>query len=225
MIIVYDLEMTVQRKHQHLAEVIEIGAVKVELADGKPVITDKFQSFVRPVKQPVLSKHTTQFTSIVQDDVERAPSFAQAIDAWTAWIGKHDPVYLCSWGPDDKYQLLKECREHRMAIDWICNHNDIQQQYSKIAAGGETYRQIGLQRALEQLQLEFEGSPHRAIDDAYNTARVFTACFDQIKLEQNNILDEQRYTTELVYSTGTPLNNPFGQLANLFDTNKQQDKD
>lgn len=217
MIIVYDLEMTVQRKHQHLAEVIEIGAVKVEVVNGSPSVTDKFQTFVRPTKQPVLSKHTTEFTGIVQADVERAPAFRDALNAWKEWLGGSS-YYLCSWGPDDKWQLLKQCREHETPIDWIKNYNDLQQMYSKLVAEGDTYRQIGLQRALEQLQLVFEGSPHRALDDAHNTARVLISRFSDFKLEENDIHDELRYSTELVYSTGSSSHNPFEKLAGLFDS-------
>ncbi|MDF2927199.1 MAG: sporulation inhibitor KapD [Paenibacillaceae bacterium] len=213
--IIYDLEFTVIRKQEWLAEIIEIGAVRVKESEGKLAIADTFQSFVKPLRDSSFTQHTTAFTGITHQDILGAPLLPAAIEAFRTWIGE-EPYYLCAWGPDDKYQLVKSCNEHKLPLDWIRNHNDIQKQFSR-KRSTETYRQIGLKKALELLEISFEGAHHRAVDDALNTAKVFIAAFLDFTLTENNAADESIYTTHTVYETGdNEPNLPLGNLAELL---------
>lgn len=214
--IVYDLEFTVIRKQEWLAEIIEIGAVRVKEIEGKLQISDTFQSFVKPLRDSSFTQHTTTFTGITQQDIQDAPSLPSAIEAFRSWIGD-EPYYMCAWGPDDKYQLVKSCKEHKLPLDWIRNHNDIQKQFSRKHSTDTAYRQIGLKRALEMMEISFEGSHHRAVDDAANTAKVFIAAFEDFTLAENNASEESIYTTHTVYETGdNEPNLPLGNLAELL---------
>lgn len=213
--IIYDLEFTVVRKQQHLAEIIEIGAVKIAEVNGSLQIVDKFQTFVRPSKNTVLSKHTTEFTGIRQEDVAGAPDYREAVELWNQWIGRED-YYLCAWGSDDKHQLIRHCKEVKLDPGWVKNHNNLQQQYSK-KAGGEVYQQVGLKRALEMEGIAFVGSHHRALDDAYNTALVFVKRFEAFELQTNAPEDDYTYSSEVVYSSGEEdSSSPFQALAKLL---------
>ncbi|WP_438448317.1 exonuclease domain-containing protein [Gorillibacterium sp. sgz5001074] len=214
--IVYDLEFTVIRKQEWLAEIIEIGAVKVKDTEGKLQIAETFQTFVKPLRDSSFTAHTTSFTGITLQDIQNAPSLSSAIEAFRQWIGD-EPYYMCAWGPDDKYQLVKSCNEHKLPLDWIRNHNDIQKQFSRKHSTETTFRQIGLKRALEMLEIPFEGSHHRAVDDAVNTAKVFIAAFGDLTLAENNAAEESIYTTHTVYETGdNEPNLPLGNLAELL---------
>lgn len=213
--IIYDLEFTVVRKQDRLAEIIEIGAAKVKETDSKLALSDTFQSFVKPLRDSSFNHHTTAFTGITHQDIQSAPLLPAAISSFREWIGE-EHYYLCAWGPDDKHQLVRSCNEHQIPLDWIRNHNDIQKQFSK-KRKTETYRQIGLKRALEMLEINFEGSHHRAVDDALNTAKVFMAAFDEFALSENNAADDSLYTTNLVYESGDDEPNlPLGNLAELL---------
>lgn len=213
--IIYDLEFTVVRKQEWLAEIIEIGAAKVKENDRKLVIADTFQTFVKPLRDASFNESTAQFTGITLEDIQNAPRLPAAIEQFRAWIGEEE-YFLCSWGPDDKYQLVRSCNEHKIPLDWICNHNDIQRQFSK-KHKTEAYRQIGLKKALEMLEIGFEGAHHRAVDDAVNTAKIFVAAFQDFKLERNNAAKESIYSTQLVYQAGDDEpNTPFGKLAELL---------
>jgi inhibitor of KinA sporulation pathway (predicted exonuclease) len=215
-VIVYDLEFTVIRKQEWLAEIIEIGAVRVQESEGQLKITDSFQTFVKPLRDASFNQHTTAFTGITYQDIQNAPALGAAIEAFRSWIGAGS-YYMCAWGPDDKYQLVKSCNEHKIPLDWIRNHNDIQKQFSKKRSGEGTYRQIGLKKALEMLEIGFEGSHHRAVDDAANTAKVFIAAYSDFELAENNAADESIYTTHTVYETGdSEPNLPLGNLAELL---------
>ncbi|MEO3947053.1 3'-5' exonuclease [Gorillibacterium sp. CAU 1737] len=211
--IIYDLEMTVCRKKDQISEIIEIGAAKVTKQDGTFAITDTFQAFVQPVKSPVLTKSTTDFTGITQEDVRSAGKFPEVIAQFLKWIG--DDYYLCSWGPDDKLQFIRECRSHKLNMTWIRNHNNLQRLLTAIRKQ-EKHQQMGLKAALEWLEIPFAGSHHRAMDDAVNTAHIFVRLADQMKLERNEFSEEKR-EDEVVYKTGHFANNPFGNLADLLE--------
>jgi inhibitor of KinA sporulation pathway (predicted exonuclease) len=213
-IIVYDLEMTVRRKKGQIAEIIEIGAAKVRLVGDVPQIIDTFQSFVKPMIVPQLTADTTTFTGITQDDVNGAGTLEHVIREYSEWMGS-DEYYLCAWGPDDLRQLVQECRQHRIATDWIVNHNNLQKMLSKIYKL-EKHQQMGLKPALEMLEIPFSGSHHRAMDDAINTAHILVKLFDQFQFKRNKLSDETKIESEVVYKTDHYENLPFAGLAGLF---------
>ncbi|MBB6673920.1 exonuclease domain-containing protein [Cohnella nanjingensis] len=212
--IVYDLEMTVRRKKGQIAEIIEIGAAKVQAVEGVLGIAGTFQSFVKPVVAPQLTADTTSFTGITQDDVNAAGTLADVVRDFAAWIGSED-YYLCAWGPDDQRQLVQECRQHHIPTDWVVNHNNLQKMLSKIFKL-EKHQQMGLKPALEMLEIPFSGSHHRALDDALNTAQILVKLFDRLQFRRNKLTEETKLESEVVYKTDYFENLPFAGLARLI---------
>jgi inhibitor of KinA sporulation pathway (predicted exonuclease) len=97
-------------------EIIEIGAVAVNAATGD--VLSGFGTFIRPVRNPILTSFCTSLTTITQEEVDAAPGFPDALAAFAAWLGKFDtpgpgPVF-CSWGDYDRKQLAKDCDFHRL---------------------------------------------------------------------------------------------------------------
>lgn len=213
-IIVYDLEMTVRRKKGQVAEIIEIGAVKVTAQDGTPQVASTFQAFVKPMIVPHLSPDTTSFTGITQDDVNGAEPLIQVIRQFADWIGPNE-YFLCAWGPDDQRQFVQECRAHQIPTDWIVNHNNLQKMISKTFKL-EKHQQMGLKPALEMLEIPFSGSHHRALDDAMNTAQILIKLYDRLQFRRNKLSDEAKIDSEVVYKTDHYENLPFAGLSRLF---------
>ncbi|WIV20076.1 3'-5' exonuclease [Paenibacillus polygoni] len=215
--IIYDLEFTVSRSTRYSSEIIDIGAVKVAPMDdeGKLGVVDSFHTYVRPSNKSVLSTDTIQFTGITQKDIDAAPLFPEAVQQFIEWLP--DTYYLCSWGPDDKSKFLSHCRTHQVKVDWIRNHNDIQKQISRALRKEGGSRQLGLSQALTMCGIPFDGTQHRALDDAINTAKIFIHHFEHLKLAENSAADEEGTKSKLVYSSGDDdKHNPFGDLANLL---------
>lgn len=212
--IVYDLEMTVRRKRGQVAEIIEIGAVKIAAEDGVPRVVSTYQSFVKPVIVPLLTPDTTTFTGITQQDVSGAGTLAEVVRSFVEWMGPEE-YFLCAWGPDDQRQLVQECRQHGIPTDWIVNHNNLQKMLSKTFKL-EKHQQMGLKNALEMLEIPFSGSHHRALDDARNTAEIMLKLFDRLQFKRNKISEEAKIETEVVYKTAHFENLPFAGLAGLF---------
>ncbi|QLG42322.1 MULTISPECIES: 3'-5' exonuclease [unclassified Paenibacillus] len=218
--IIYDLEFTVSRNTRYSSEIIDIGAVKVTEGEHGLFVSDSFHTYVRPSNKSVLSADTIQFTGITQKDIDAAPLFPEALNQFIAWMGS-ESYYMCSWGPDDRTKLISHCRTHQLDVAWITNHNDLQQQWSRTVRKEGKFRQFGLAQALELCGIEFDGTQHRALDDAINTAKVFMHQFDQFKLETNCAADDEGITSKVVYSSNTEdddKDSPFGNLAHLFKT-------
>lgn len=217
--IIYDLEFTVSRNTRYSSEIIDIGAVKVsENPDAGLTVTDTFHTYVRPSNKSVLSTDTVQFTGITQKDIDAAPLFPAALRQFIDWMG-NEPYYMCSWGPDDRNKLISHCRTHQLDVAWITNHNDLQQQWSRAMHKEGKFRQLGLAQALELCGIDFDGTQHRALDDAINTAKVFMHQFDKFKLESNCAADDEGVASKVVYSSAVDdeeKESPFGNLANLF---------
>ncbi|MDN4072495.1 3'-5' exonuclease [Fictibacillus terranigra] len=213
--IVYDLEMT-----NRLSEIIEIGAVRLRMMNGELAVTDHFQSFVQP-KMDSLNTRITNLTGITKKDLMNAQPFTTVIKDFKDWIGEGE-YYLCSWGPEDKWALITDATFHNTPIDWIINHNDLQFLFSILHDSEKGFR-YGLTRALNKLQISLEGSQHRALDDAMNTAKIFVSIHKEIKLEKNpnSFLESKIFEPEkLVYQSkdeeedGTQ--SPFASLSKLF---------
>ncbi|TCS81045.1 3'-5' exonuclease [Tepidibacillus fermentans] len=212
--IVFDLEFTVTKK-QYMTEIIEIGAVKIRDDEGRLEVVDLFQSFVRPQRHTTISSKTKEFTGITLDDINRAPTFPEIISEFLSWIGD-DEYYLIAWGQDDKYQMLKHCKHYNLSYDWIKNYNDFQWLITKRTSGGK-HQRIGLAKAMELFEIPFEGRPHRGIDDAYNTAKLFMTLFPTLILEKNGVEEDYLYTSQLVYQSGEDAGyHPFANLQTLL---------
>lgn len=172
--IVVDFEFTSIPKSQKMQrkivknEIVEIGAVK--LNDNYEVI-DEFSSFVRP-RYSFIDPNCSMLTGITNNDILKAPRFTEAIDAFLQWIGNED-FCIYAWSENDKEQFDGECILNSVVErfnilynkDWI----DLQLSYIELVGLSKA---ISLQRALNSLNIFFEGKIHRATDDAYNTASI-----------------------------------------------------
>lgn len=151
-------------------EIIEIGAV---LLNAQTLgIDDEFQTFVRPTRHPELTAFCTRLTTITQAQVDAAPEFIDALMHFTKWFKQHESLQFCSWGNYDRNQLQQDCDLHRIDYPFPEGHLDLKQAYSD--AVGKSKR-FAMNAALKQLNIGHEGTLHRGIDDARNTARIVRA--------------------------------------------------
>lgn len=149
-------------------EIIEIGSVAVETTTGK--ILSEFCTFIRPQRNPLLTKFCTDLTTITQDDVDGAPLFHGATAAFSAWLARFEAPVFASWGDYDRQQLEKDCAFHEVPFPFANGHRNLKAEFS--AAIGSSKR-FGLGQAIGKLGLSFTGTAHRGIDDARNIARVY----------------------------------------------------
>lgn len=175
-ILVIDLEATCSNNNDGLIinagnrEIIEIGAVVINQYQK----INSFQSFCKPVLNPILSPFCNDLTGIYQTDVEFSPLLETALSNFDRFIKENNPIdYWCSWGDFDKNQFIRECQ--RLNINNPLKdipHINLKANFAK----NKKMKQVGVSKALELSRLEFIGHQHRALDDAENIARLIPFC-------------------------------------------------
>ena len=174
--IILDLEATCWQGNDmnRRQEIIELAAYSV---NGYREWNDKFQRFVKPVENPRLSPYCVELTGITQDQVNKAKRFESVFTDFQDWLESHDhPQLLCTWGAKDIVIIREECRAHDMDCNFLPKVINLKSQFASIH---RLSKEIGLLKALDFAGIEFEGSPHRAVDDAYNTTHLFLQYLDQ----------------------------------------------
>jgi inhibitor of KinA sporulation pathway (predicted exonuclease) len=148
-------------------EVLEIGAVRL---GPDMAIQAEFSCVVKPRVHTVLHRHVRRVTGLSPEDWRKAPLFTQAYADFRAFCG---PAFtLCTWGPDD-YPVLR----HNLAY-WGLPHQDLsppmdaQMAYAALLLAPPARQQTALASAMQALDIEQDRPLHRAVNDAYYTARV-----------------------------------------------------
>lgn len=188
-LVVMDFEWTADlgKKMMPCGEIIQLPAVIVRF-DGKwapsTVLPDRFDTFVRPRFNPVLSRFSKQLCAISQEDVDKAPDFSAALSSFLAWLrglglvtaaGEKDEAHgrwcFATWSDADiGGTLVAQLQAYQMELppcfsDWVDLKQLFQRRYKHGPSGG-------LQRCVEYLGLKFEGRAHNGLVDAFNTARL-----------------------------------------------------
>ena len=145
------------------SEIIEIGAVLVDAHTLEPV--EEFQTFVRPVRHPVLTAFCTELTTITQADVAGAPLFTEVAPELRAF---GEGAVWCSWGNYDRNKLEEDARFHGIAMPLPGPYMNLKDVFARTVGG----RRRGNRNALARVGLRATGTHHRGIDDARNIARL-----------------------------------------------------
>lgn len=146
-------------------EIIEIGCV---LANPDGEVLDEWSTFVKPMREPILSAFCTRLTGITQADVDSAPGYAEAMHALDDWVAGRPGIWG-SWGNYDYRQFVAMERRHYSGSQFLnMEHVNLKRPWKKSTGAVKT----GLRGALAHHGYDFEGSHHRGIDDARNIARL-----------------------------------------------------
>jgi inhibitor of KinA sporulation pathway (predicted exonuclease) len=81
-----------------------------------------------------------------------------------------------TWGKEDVSLLTNDCLRHQLEIDWLEPHLNLKKAFRNLRG---LRKPLGLLKCLELEGFEFEGSHHRAIDDAINTVKIFRQHLDE----------------------------------------------
>jgi inhibitor of KinA sporulation pathway (predicted exonuclease) len=176
--VVVDVEATcwpddqpeLRQRQREISEIIEIGAVRLR---GPALELDgEYQAFVRPIAHATLSPFCVQLTSITQEQVDASPTFPGAWAAFRDWLAADDELVMASWSAYDDHLFRRQALEHEQPPPpWV--HLDIKAEFGRWVFGQQGSRKrFRLSAALAHTGLEVEGTAHRAIDDARNTATL-----------------------------------------------------
>lgn len=149
-------------------EIIEVGAVAVDSLTGS--IETEFQAFIRPVRHPLLTGFCKELTSISQEEVDLADDFPVTMNHFREWLGEVEEYDFCSWGFYDRRQFEQDASFHSVPYPFTGAHRNLKIEFADMVGSKKNF---GVGGALRKLGLEFEGTPHRGIDDARNIARIY----------------------------------------------------
>jgi inhibitor of KinA sporulation pathway (predicted exonuclease) len=182
-ILIIDLEATCsddEKIPSEQMETIEIGACWVQ-QDG--VVLDRFQSFVRPVRNPRLTAFCISLTGIHQADVDNAPMFPVAAASLHQFVEQYRApasVWM-SWGAYDQKQITRDSALHDVTEPIGLPHQNAKRLFAKAQRIG---KEVGMAKACQLTRLTLKGVHHRALDDALNIARLMPWVFGERTLGQ-----------------------------------------
>jgi inhibitor of KinA sporulation pathway (predicted exonuclease) len=178
-IVVIDIEATCWKKgakpDDQEPEIIEIGicllnVLSLEIAKPERILVKPQHSIVSPF--------CTQLTTLTQEQLDaEGISFAGACWLLKNVYKSHDYVWA-SMGEYESLLFAQQCTQGDVPNPFGPWHLNVR----LLAGVGLGLLQLpGMQRALQLLNLSFEGHHHRAADDAYNTARLLALLLSRMR--------------------------------------------
>lgn len=156
-------------------EIIEIGIATLDLTSRQRGQRERI--LVRPVASKV-SDYCTELTGLTQSQVEKGVSFSTACDRLRRRFRSHERLWA-SFGDFDRRAFDSQCRHFEVKYPFSNQHLNIKSLYSALHLPN---RDPGLTEVLANLGLPFEGTHHRADDDAWNAAAALGALLCPIAL-------------------------------------------
>lgn len=181
--LVLDLEATCSDREElarHEMEIIEIGAVMVEAEDLTTV--SEFQTFIKPVRYPILTDFCKSLTSITQAQVDQAPGYLEATTLLKKWLSSYPNSVFGSWGDFDRRQFKQDSSFHHVSMPIAFPHVNLKKAFSKAQGLPKRY---GMNEALQATNLKLEGTHHRGIDDARNIAKLLPYILGRKQLDHD----------------------------------------
>lgn len=165
---VIDLELT-----QPANKIIEIGAVTLDITKKNFFIINHFNMLCHPGDLP--SDFIAELTGITADQVSSSLPIKDVLQMF--W--DHEPIKnMAGWG-SDTYQIIQASMNYKIKFD-TPNQFNFKQIINFIQYVNKKNRyKASLKSALDAEGIVFEGVPHNAYDDAYNTAKLIWHTFQK----------------------------------------------
>jgi len=172
-IVVVDLEATCWKGYPpkgQTNQIIEIGVCLLDVKTSE--ITDKRALLIKPTRSTV-SSFCTELTTITQELLDtKGISLKEACNILFTDYNSKKRVWA-SYGDYDRRMVEKDCNAH--SIKYPMGHKHINVK-SWFALKHKLNKEIGMAKALKLLKTPLEGTHHRGVDDAYNTAKILSYC-------------------------------------------------
>jgi inhibitor of KinA sporulation pathway (predicted exonuclease) len=166
------------RNQRDVMEMIEIGIVQL---DTKTLEIEKKESYlIIPVESGLsgITDYCTTLTGITQQLIVKDGLTLDYAIARMMSEFKTAKYEWMSWGDFDRTQVERECERKGVQYPFSKTHTNFKYWFSLLTNQNV---QRNVEGALEFLGLQFEGSPHRGVDDAYNIARMYKYIMKEVK--------------------------------------------
>lgn len=174
--LIVDLEATCWRGHPPkgmMHEIIEIGLVVLD--SNTKEILQKDSLIIKP-EYSVISPFCTELTTLTQEFVdENGIRFSEACEILKEKYRSHKRIWG-SWGDFDRNQMRKDCQNKGVKYPFSDLHYNLKPLFSFAVGVGND---LGVSSALEYMDMPFEGTQHRGVDDAVNIGRLVQKMFNK----------------------------------------------
>lgn len=182
-IIIVDLEATCWEGDpppQQEQEIIEIGVCVLTLSTLQ--ISGGASILVRPDRSTV-SPFCTRLTTLTQEQLEReGTAFDAAVQHLSASCRPSERTWA-SYGDFDRILFQRQCQQRGVPYPFGRTHLNVK---NLLAVSLNLPHEIGLDQAVEKLNLTFQGTHHRGVDDAWNIACVLTEIIHRTRKENRS---------------------------------------
>lgn len=156
-------------------EVIQIGAIKL---DENLNEIDSFNKLVKPQIYRELNKYVKTITNLTIEALNNAKDFAIVYNEFLNFI-KGEGCILCVWGTVDLKELIRNVKYHNLDVSSLPkDYIDIQKYATKYLKSPKG-TSIGLQKAIELLDVPLEHNLHDAYNDAFYTFKVLEKIYNK----------------------------------------------
>ncbi|XP_060076121.1 ERI1 exoribonuclease 2-like [Ylistrum balloti] len=186
-LIVLDFESTCwKEKKFQTQEIIEFPAVLLNTTTGD--IESEFHYYVQPQEQPILSEFCQELTGITQEQVDEGIPLRFCLKKFSKWLDGLCKDKGITFSPVVGQQSRLKATTFVTWSDWdlgVCLFNECKRkqllrpaQLNSWIDLRATYRKFynrrpqGLNGALQDLGITFEGREHSGLHDSRNTARL-----------------------------------------------------
>ncbi len=169
-IIVVDLEATCWEGSPppgQETEIIEIGVCVLDVASGERVARESI--LIRPERSEV-SPFCTTLTTLTPAQVAQGTTFEHACRILRRRYRAGDRVWA-SYGDFDRRQFEAQCMARQVSYPFGHTHINVK---ALVALMHGLPQEVGLLRAMDMMQLATEGTHHRGVHDAWNTALLLS---------------------------------------------------
>ncbi|QTD39020.1 exonuclease domain-containing protein [Polaribacter batillariae] len=169
-IIVIDLEATCwevdgdyQKEH---SEIIEVGVCELSVTTGE--ITKSIGILVKP-EHSEISPFCTQLTSITPKMIEEEG--VSLTEACNILMKEYQSEYyqFAGYGAYDQRFFREQCKKKNIFYPMHHSYTNVKVALSKKLG---IRRGLGMDKALQKLNIPLEGTHHRGVDDAKNIAKI-----------------------------------------------------
>lgn len=175
-IIIIDLEATCWNGKIPAGEVNEIIEIGISILDtGTSEILKNEGILVQPERSRV-SSFCTELTTITQEMLDKkGVSLNEACKKLREQYNAHNYTWA-SYGAYDLNMLKKQCNYKGVEYPMSQNHINVKELFSKVKG---LRKRVGMNGALNILNMALEGTHHRGVDDARNIAKILDWCLKQ----------------------------------------------
>jgi len=151
-------------KQERESEIIEIGITPISMPNKE--ILESESIIVLPTRSEI-SEYCTNLTTLTPKFVnQNGILFAEAIDILRVKY-RVDRNMWASWGKYDDNMFIRQCQNEHVPYPFNSQHLNVKSLFTwKFGFS------CGLGRACEHMDIKFDGTAHRGVDDSKNIAKV-----------------------------------------------------